>query len=197
MSKNLITTGIVDPAKLPLEQVRQQVATLLKIVLKQIEHLECWQHQIWVKLVGTKAKLISYRSLPLWPEQGLSAIKNCTSRAQLDELGEILRTERDWYEAHQQPEAVQPWREAWSKQAQHLREEEERLQPYQAHQQAGSNWQKAWSQILNCCRNCTGLQSLAAEIKEQSQQFADLPEVMEAMQQLWEQRSSELSLATA
>ncbi|MGC1395548.1 MAG: hypothetical protein WA828_14795 [Coleofasciculaceae cyanobacterium] len=196
MSKNLITSKIINPAKLPLEQVRQQVATLLKIALKQIECIECWQHQIWVKLVGTKAKLVSYRSLPLWLEQGLNAIKNCTSRTQLDELGEILKTERDWYEAHQQPEAVQPWRNAWSEQAQYLREEEERLQPYQAHQQAGSNWQKAWAQILDCCRNFTGLQSLALEIKQQSQDFADLPEVMQTMQQLWEQRSSELSLAT-
>jgi hypothetical protein len=197
MSQNLITAGILNPAKLPLEQICQQVATVLKISLKQIERLECWQHQIWVKLVGTKAKLISYRSLPLWIEQGLNAIKDCTSRDQLDELGKILRTERDWYEAHQQPEAVQPWREAWSEQAQYLREEEERLQPYQAHQQAASDWQKAWSQILSCCQNCSGLQSLAPEIKQQSQEFADLPEVMQAMQQLWEQRSSELSLAIA
>lgn len=80
--------------------------------------------------------------------------------------------------------------------SQYLRQEEERLQPYQAHQQAGSDWLKAWEQILYCCRNCTELQSLASEIK-QHQEFADLPEVMQAMQQLWEQRSSELSLAIA
>lgn len=197
MSQNLITSGVIDPAQLPLEQVRQEVAALLKISLNQIERLECWPHQIWVKLVESRAKFISYRRLPLWIKQGLDAISRCTSRASLDQLGEILRTEREWYDNHKQPEAVQPWRNAWAQQAQHLRQEEECLKPVQAHQQAGVEWQQAWQQILYCCRDCMGLEHIAPEMKRQSLEFADLPDVVGAIAQLWQQRWQQLSQATA
>jgi hypothetical protein len=56
MSQNLITAGVIDPRQFPLEQVRQQVAAFLKIPLKQIDRIECWKHQIWVKLVESRAK---------------------------------------------------------------------------------------------------------------------------------------------
>jgi hypothetical protein len=197
MSQNLITSGVIDPRQLPLEEIRQQVATFLNVPLNQIERLECWQHQIWVKLVESRAKFISYRRLPLWIEQGLAAIKRCTSRPSLDQLGEILRSERDWYDQHEMPQAVQPWRDAWAQQAQHLREEEERLKPIHAHQQAGVEWYSAWQQVLRCCSDCTGLERLGPEIQRQSQDFADLPEVMQTMQQLWNERWQELKKAIA
>ena len=197
MSQNLITAGFIDPGQFPLDQVRQQVATFLKVSLNQIDRIECWQHQIWVKLVESRAKFISYRSLPLWIEEGIAVIKRCISRPSLDQLGEILRSERDWYDEHDKPQAVQPWRDAWAQQAQHLREEEERTLPIRAHQQAGSEWYSAWQQVLYCCRDFTGLERLAPEIRQQSQEFADLPEVMQAMQQLWNQRWQELKDAIA
>lgn len=197
MSQNLITSGVIDPRQIPLDQIRQQVATFLNIPLNQIERLECWNHQIWVKLVESRAKFISYRSLPLWIDQGLITIKRCTSRPTLDQLGEILRTERDWYEEHEMPQAVQPWREAWAQQAQLLREEDERTQPFRAHQQAGQDWYTAWQRILQSCQDCTGLKHLAPEIQRQSQEFTDLPELMEALQQLWSDRWRELSQAIA
>ncbi|HEY9711138.1 MAG TPA: hypothetical protein V6D48_23220, partial [Oculatellaceae cyanobacterium] len=95
MSQNLITAGVIDPREFPIDEVKQQVATLLNIPLNQIDRIECWKHQIWVKLVESRAKFISYRNLPLWIDQGLTAIKLCTSRPTLDQLGEILRSERD------------------------------------------------------------------------------------------------------
>ncbi len=197
MSQNLITAGVIDPRELPLDLVRQQVATFLKIPLKQIDRIECWKHQIWVKLVESRAKFISYRSLPLWIDQGLAAIKACISRPNLDRIGEILRGERDWYEENEMPDAVQPWRDAWAQLAQHLREEEKRTRPLRAHQQAGTEWYSAWERVLLCCRDCPGLERLAPEIQRQSQEFADLPEVMQAMQQLWSDRWQELSQAIA
>jgi superfamily I DNA/RNA helicase len=197
MSQNLITAGVIDPRQIPLDEVRQQVATFLKISLNQIERLECWKNQIWVKLVESRAKFISYRNLPLWLEQGFAAIKGCTTRSTLDQLGEILRSERDWYEQHDMPQAVQPWRDAWAQQAQHLREEEERTRPIRAHQQAGVEWYSAWQRVLRRCRDCTGLERLAPEINQQSQEFADLPEVVQAMQQQWQERWQELSEAIA
>lgn len=197
MSQNLITAGVIDPGELPLDQVRQQVAAFLKIPPNQIDRLECWKHQIWVKLVESRAKFISYRNLPLWIEQGLTAIKRCTSRPKLEQLGEILRSERDWYEEHEISQAVQPWREAWAQKAQQLREEEERLKPILAHQQAGVEWYSAWQRILQCCQDCTGLKRLAPELQRQSQEFDDLPEVMQTIQQLWSDRWQELSKAIA
>jgi hypothetical protein len=197
MSQNLITAGVIDPRQLPLDQVRQQVATFLNISLNQIDRIECWKHQIWVKLVESRAKFISYRSLPLWIDEGIAAISQCTSRPSLDQLGEILRSERDWYDQQEMHQAVQPWRDAWAQQAQHFREEEERLKPIRDHQQAGVEWQKGWEQVLRCCIDCTGLKRLAPEIQRQSQEFADLPEVMQAMQQLWQERWHEFSEAIA
>lgn len=197
MSQNLITAGVIDPRELSLDEVKQQVATFLNIPFNQIDRIECWKHQIWVKLVESRAKFISYRSLPLWIDQGITAIKLCTSCPSLDQLGEILRSERDWYDQHEMPQAVQPWRDAWAQQAQHLREEEERTLPIRAHQQAGVEWYGAWQQILRCCRDCNGLERLALEINQQSQEFSDLPEVMQAMQQLWNDRWQELEEAIA
>jgi superfamily I DNA/RNA helicase len=197
MSQNLITAGVIDPRQLPLDEVRQQVATFLKISLNQIERIECWKNQIWVKLVESRAKFISYRNLPLWLEQGFAAIKGCTTRPTLDQLGEILRSERDWYNEHDMPQVVQPWRDAWAQQAQHLREEEERTRPIRAHQQAGVEWYSAWQRVLRRCRDCKGLERLAPEINQQIEEFADLPEVVQAMQQQWQERWQELSEAIA
>ncbi len=192
MSQNLITSGLIHAAELPIEEIRQQVATYLNIPISQIERLECWKHQIWVKIRASRAKFLSYRCLPLWIDKGIEVIKTCTTRIELDELGEILRTERDWYDAHEIPHAVQPWREAWAQQAKDLREEEERLQPMLAHQLAADAWYSSWQGVLSCCRDSTGIQQLEPEIKHQSRDFADLPEVVQAMQQLVKQRWQEL-----
>ena len=192
MSVNLITSGLINPETLPIEEIRQQVALYLNIPLGQVERLEGWKHQIWVKIRESRAKFVSYRYLPLWIEQGIEVIKNCTTRDELDQLGEILRTERDWYDQHEMPEAVQPWREVWAKQAKELREEEERLQPMREHQQAADNWYSSWQGVLNCCRDLTGIQQLATHIQHQSQDFDDLPDIVTAMQQLVRQRWQEI-----
>jgi len=192
MSENLITSGFIHPESLPIEEIRQQVATHLNIPLNQIERLECWKHQIWVKIKESRAKFISYRCLPLWIEKGIEVIQACTTRVELDHLGEILKTERDWYEQHEIPEAVQPWREAWAQRAKDLREEEEKLQPILAHQQAADAWYSSWQGVLSCCRDVTGIQQLAPQIQHQSQDFVDLPDVVQAMQQLVQQRWQEI-----
>jgi hypothetical protein len=122
----------------------------------------------------SRAKFLSYRCLPLWIEQGIEVIKSCTSRLELEQLGEILRTERDWYDDHAMPLAVQPWRDAWAQLAQYLREEEERRKPMLARQLAADSWYAAWQGVLHCCRDFTGLQQLTPEIKHQSQEFCRL-----------------------
>ncbi|MFB8789376.1 MAG: hypothetical protein U7123_11120 [Potamolinea sp.] len=204
MSLNLITAGIIDPTQFPIEQVKQEVAAVLNIPLKQIERLECWRHQIWVKIVESRAKLVSYRCLPLWLEQGLTVIDSCGDRPSLDQLGEILRSEREWYDEHEQPEAVQPWRDAWGAKAAQLREaaailaaEEERLKPIRAREQTGWEWQSAWKQILKHCQDLKALLRLAPEMRQQTEQFEDLPEVVQGMHDVWKQRWQELSQRSA
>lgn len=192
MSKNLITAGLINPQELPIEEIRQQVATYLNIPLAQIERVECWKHQLWVKIRESRAKFISYRCLPLLIEKGIEVIQACTTKVELDELGEILRTERNWYDAHKMPQAVQPWRDTWAQRAKEVREEEERLQPILERQQAADAWYASWQGVLNCCRDMVGIQQLAPEIKHQSQDFVDLPEVVQAMQQLVRQRRQEI-----
>ncbi len=192
MSQNLITSGLINPKELPIEEIRQQVAAYLNIPINQIERIECWKHQIWVKIRASRAKFLSYRCLPLWIAKGIAVIKSCTTRIELDGLGEILRTERDWYDQHEIPEAVQPWRDNWAQQAKDLREEEEKLQPILARQLAAEAWYSSWQGVLNCCRDFTGIQQLSPEIKHQSQDFVDLPEVVQAIQQLVKQRWQEI-----
>lgn len=204
MSLNLITAGIIDPTQFSLEQVKQEVAAVLNIPLKQIERIECWRHQIWVKIVESRAKLVSYRSLPLWLEQGLKVIESCSERGSLDQLGEILRTEREWYDEHQITEAVQPWRDAWGAKAAKLREEaailaaeEERLRPIREREQVGWEWQSAWKHIIKFSKNLQSLMRLAPELRQQGEEFADLPEVKQAMQDCWKERWEELKRVSA
>ncbi|MGQ4649637.1 hypothetical protein [Lyngbya aestuarii] len=200
MSQNLITSGLIDTTQLPLEQVRLQVSVLLKVPLKQIERLELWQNQVWVKFVEGRGKFVSYRQLPLWFEQGLVTIESCTDRVSLKQLGEVLLVERDWYDDSDETEIVQQWhqviehwRDAWGKKAQAIQREEERLKPILTHQQEGKDWLFGWRQVLRFCRDCASLNLLAPEIEVQSQQFLDLPEVMQEMRQLLHQRWVELS----
>jgi hypothetical protein len=197
MSVNLITAGIVDPTAFSVDRVRVQVAAFLKVPFRQIERIECWRYQIWVKFVEGRGKFISYRHLPLWVEQGIVAIENCRDRGKLDELGQILGTEAEWYEKDQESETVAKWREAWAKKAQYLRQEEERLKPMRLRQEAGSKWQAAWGHVLQCCSKCIFLEELAPEIKRQGEAFADLPEVVQGIQAMWQKRWEELALASA
>ncbi|MFM6456186.1 MAG: hypothetical protein ACKPH7_30750, partial [Planktothrix sp.] len=84
MSQNLIKAGVIIPSQWPLARVWLEVANLLTIAPRQIERLEFWQHQIWVKIQHKKPIFVSYRRLPLWKETGLEAIQNCSDRSTLD-----------------------------------------------------------------------------------------------------------------
>jgi len=45
----------------------------------------------------------------------------------------------------------------WKRQADYIKKEEERLQPIEAHQQAGKQWQETWSYVLKYCNSCASL----------------------------------------
>ncbi|MGB7442302.1 MAG: hypothetical protein WA919_14640 [Coleofasciculaceae cyanobacterium] len=197
MSENLLTSGFIDPKNLPLDQLRREVCQLLKVPLQNIERLELWPHQIWIKFVQGRGKFISYRQLPLWVELGLKAIQNCCNSHRLKQLGEILLVERDRF--NQKPELIEKWqqtidnwRQAWAKKAQEIKAEAERTRPQKEHQQQAEKWLNGWQQVISFCRNCESLDQLAEEIEIQSQEFNDLPKVINSIRQILQQRWQEL-----
>ncbi|VXD21781.1 hypothetical protein [Planktothrix paucivesiculata] len=203
MSHNLIQAGVIVPSQWPLARVWLEVATLLSIAPRNIERLEFWQHQIWVKIEQKKAIFVSYRRLPLWKETGLDAIKNCSDRPYLDQLGEMLSLEVKQYPTQYESSILEAWRSAWAQKSQQLKleaqrqaQEEERLRPLRERQQAAQQWHDGWKTILRYCNSFDGLERLAPELKQQSQEFADLPQGETAME-LWHQRWQELTHATA
>ncbi|MGB7443775.1 MAG: hypothetical protein WA919_22145 [Coleofasciculaceae cyanobacterium] len=197
MSSNLLTAGLINPRNLPLELVKTQVAALLKIPLKNIERLELWLHQIWIKFAEGRGKLISYRSLPIWAELGLKAIKNCTNSLSLQKLGEILSVERDRF--NKKPELLEKWqqtinhwRQAWAEKATEIKAEEERSRPQKERQRKAETWLNSWQQIISFCQDCQSLERLAEEIDVQSEEFEDLPKVINSIRKILQQRWQEL-----
>ncbi|HAO10808.1 MAG TPA: hypothetical protein DCQ51_06465 [Planktothrix sp. UBA8407] len=203
MSHNLIKAGVIVPSQWPLARVWLEVATLLSIAPRNIERLEFWQHQIWVKIEQKKAVFVSYRRLPLWKETGLDAIKNCSDRSYLDQLGEMLSLEVKQYPNQYDTSVLEEWRSAWAQKSQQFKletqrqtQEEERLRPLRERQQTFQQWHDSWKNVLHYCNSFDGLERFAPELQQQSQEFADLPEGETAMQ-LWHQRWQELTQATA
>ncbi|MGB7443464.1 MAG: hypothetical protein WA919_20565 [Coleofasciculaceae cyanobacterium] len=199
MSSNLLTAGLINPRQLPLEIVKTQVAAFLKIPLKNIERLELWLNQIWIKFVEGRGKLISYRSLPIWAELGLKVIKNCTNSQSLQQLGEILSVERDWFNKSKNPELIETWqqtisnwRDAWGKKAAEIKAEEERSKPQRERQEKAENWLNGWQQVISFCQDCQSLNRLAGEMDIQSEEFNDLPLILSKMRQILQQKWQEL-----
>ncbi|MGB7443954.1 MAG: hypothetical protein WA919_23060 [Coleofasciculaceae cyanobacterium] len=165
MSENLLTSGFVNPKTLPLDQLRIEICQLLKIPLKNLERLELWSHQIWIKFVQGRGLFVSYRQLPLWLELGLKAIKNCCNGNTLKKLGEIFLVERDRF--NQKPElidkwqqTINTWRQAWAEKAQEIKTEEERSRPEREHQQKAEIWLNSWQQVISFCQDCQSLERL-------------------------------------
>lgn len=197
MSENLLTSGFVNPKTLPLEQISREVSQLLKVPLKNIERLELWPHQIWIKFFEGRGKFISYRQLPIWAELGLKAIQNCCDSNSLKRLGEILLVERDKF--NQKPEfrakwqqIIETWRQAWAKKAQEIKTEEERTRPQREHQQQAEKWLHGWQQVISFCQNHESLERLAEEIEIQSQKFHDLPKIINSIRQILQKRWQDL-----
>ncbi|MGB7442518.1 MAG: hypothetical protein WA919_15750, partial [Coleofasciculaceae cyanobacterium] len=154
-------------------------------------------HQIWIKFVQGRGKFISYRQLPLWLELGLKAIRKCCNSNALKQLGEIFLVERDWF--NHKPElpekwqqTIDTWREAWVSKAQEIKTEEERTRPEREHQAKAEKWLNIWQQVISFCQNQQSLERLAEEIDVQSEEFKDLPKVINLIRQFLQQRWQEL-----
>ena len=64
---------------------------------------------------------------------------------------------------------------------------------YLTHQKLGNSWLENWRSILKYCQNYSSLEYLGREIRAQSEQFADLPEVMASLNRIWRDRCQELA----
>ena len=188
MSTNLISTGLIEVKSFSLSQLKQEAASFLGIAMQRIERIQCWQHQLWVVIQGVRAKLISYRCLPSWLNHAISVITNTRSLEELAELGDIIAEEANNhpYEA----EALEKLRQVYAMQREHLRE----LQPAIKHQQAAQDWLDTWEKMLNYCDDTDALEYLAVQIKIQSQKFADLPEIIAQLRQIWSNRWQDLKI---
>lgn len=176
---------------------------LLSIAPRQIEHLELWESQIWVKVLGARSVFVSYRRLPLWIESGTEAIQHCDDRAALETLGEVLRTEIASYSTHYSSATLEQWRLTWKHRAEQLKvtalrraREQERLRPLRERQRTYQHWRESWQKVLEYCGSFESLERLAPEIELQSQAFDEFQGSQAAMQ-IWHQRWQELAQATA
>ncbi|MGB7441493.1 MAG: hypothetical protein WA919_10525, partial [Coleofasciculaceae cyanobacterium] len=194
----LLTSGFVNPKNLPLEQLRKEICQLLKVPLQNLERLELWPHQIWIKFVQGRGKFLSYRQLPLWAELGLKAIRNCCNSQRLKQLGEIFLVERDKF--NQKPEhletwqqTINTWRQAWAEKAQEIKTEAERTKPQREHQQKAETWLNGWQKVISFCQDSQSLERLAEEMELQSEEFKYLPKILLGMRQILQQRWQELT----
>ncbi|MGB7443370.1 MAG: hypothetical protein WA919_20070 [Coleofasciculaceae cyanobacterium] len=197
MSENLLTSGFVQPKNLPLEQLRIEICQFLQIPLKNLERLELWPHQIWIKFFQGRGKFLSYRQLPLWLELGLKAIRKCCNSNALKQLGQIFLIERDWFNhkrefPQQWQQTIETWRQAWAEKAIEIKTEEERTRPQREHQQKAEQWLSGWQQVISFCQDCQSLDRLAEEMEIQSEEFKDLPQILRGMRQILQQRWQEL-----
>ncbi|MFW6359116.1 MAG: hypothetical protein ACOC0N_07915 [Chroococcales cyanobacterium] len=193
MPQNLLTAGIVNPLRFPVKELYSEVAAILNLSESRIEHIECWEYQLWVKIKGVGGKFVSYRRLRMWGEAVLEAIANCTTKAKLDELANLFRIEIDRYGKQYDPQILDKMRQVWGDRNQYLKAEEERLQPIREHQQAACKWQEGWLQIIPHCDSLEMLKIFVAEIQRQGTTFASVSGILDPIQQLYSARWQELA----
>ena len=192
-------THIIQPQKISLQTIRQEIAKAVKTNLNNIKRFEYWPHQLWVHIEGVGGRLLSYRSLPTYMYQAFLAVKNCRTLDQLWELGQLFKLETDrlsqyYYDEDENAnEYLEKLRSAWAYKRDNLRITEKLEAPTKAHQQDAQEWLQSWQGVIANCRTTSLLENLYPNIKDQSQQFADLPEIIEQLQNLYRQRWRELA----
>jgi hypothetical protein len=189
---NLMEAGIINPSQWQIERVKSEVATILKIEIVDIEKIDYWVKQIWIKLVGAGAKFVSYRSLPIWFEEGLAAIQNCRDVVNFEKMGAIFRYEIEQYGKHYPPEILNQWQQAWAKKTPYFQTEEARLQLKLARYQEGNAWQQRCMTMLSNCHSINSLNDCYWRILEESEEFEDLPELVSQIKQLWAEKKADL-----
>ena len=192
-------THIIQPQKISLQTIRQEIAKAVKTAIHNIKRFEYWPHQLWVHIEGVGGRLLSYRSLPTYMYQAFLAVKNCTTLEQLWELGQLFKLETDrlpqyYYDEDENAnEYLEKLRSAWAYKRDNLRIREKLEAPTKAHRQDAQEWLQSWQGVIANCRTTSLLENLYSNIKDQSRKFADLPEIIQQLENLYRQRWRELA----
>ena len=172
MSSNLISAGLLLMQQSYSAQLRQEAAKLYKKSISAIQKIQCWPHLLWVVIEGVGARFISYRRLPTWIAKVIEAIGKVANFEQLQELGEILRCETQNHDY--EPEAVEELRQAYGKKQEELKE----IKPQLEHQKKAQKWLEHCRGMVEFCKTEESLHAVFKAIESQSEEFADLPEVL-------------------
>lgn len=193
MTVNLIKAGLINPMQFPVRRVLQEVARELNISTERIEVVGCCEFRLWVNIQGVGGRFVSYRRLPIWLDAAIDLIKSCNNLEDLQQLGNLFQIELQEYSEQYNPKTIETLRSTWKQRRNYLQAEEIRLAPIIARQQQAQRWQTGWLQVLHYTHNREFLQFVMAEIQRQKQQFQDLPDVVEAVEQIWLDRWQELT----
>jgi hypothetical protein len=190
MRDSLILKEYIDPKDLEqLPITKEDVAKVVGTSEDNINGWERWSHMLAVYTVNGLT-FASYRQLPGWANAGKLAIARCTEVSQLEEFGAIVKAEKERFE-YSQP-TLEDWRQAWAAKRTQLEAQAEQRQQQKARQQQGENWKAGWQQVLCHCQQLSVLEQLRTEAESQCQFFADLPETIEAVAKIWQQRWNQL-----
>ncbi len=186
-------TAIIQPKKISLQTIRNEIAKAINTTVQNIIKVEYWQHQIWVNISGIGGKFVSYRSLESFIYQGLMLIKNCKTWEQLQQLGEIFKLETQRYPKYYPAEFVEELRLTWAKKRHEIKKEEKRTEPMRKHQQSAQQWLESWQTIIAHCHTIPSLQHIYPLMENQSKEFEDLPEIIEQLLNFYQQRWNEIN----
>ena len=189
--RNLIQTKLIKIQDFVRNQLKQEIAKLKNVSIERIERLECWPNQIWIVITGVRAQFVSYRLLPSWLNQAINVIKNTTNLEELETVGQIIGEEAKHH--HYEAKALEQLRQVYAEQREHLKE----LQPQIEHQRAGQRWLEGWQSILEHCEDIKALEYLVVQIKVQSRKYADLPEIIDKLNQILSNLWHKLQSSTA
>ncbi len=197
MSENFITFNLVDPQKFSLAQLRVEAAIMLNVPLERIQEVKCWVYQLWVKIEGVGGKFISYRCLSIWKQKAIAAIKNCQTQVKLGQFASLIRNEISKFGRYYAPETIREFRLVWKERLDALEAEAEAEAETEARspqEEIAINWKNGWLAILPYCANLEFLQRSGEEIKRQSQQFLDFPDLLADLRIVWQQQKQKLDL---
>lgn len=176
--RNFIRAGLIKTQEFTRSQLIKEVAKLKNIAVERIERLECWKDQLWIVIQGVGARWVSYRLLPSWINQAIAIINNTANLEELETVGQIISEEAKNHPY--ETESLEQLRQAYAQQRKHLR----KLQPQIEHQRAGQRWLEGWQSILEHCEDIKALEYLLVQIKVQSRKFANLPSIIDQLNQI-------------
>ncbi|GAB4231258.1 MAG: hypothetical protein Kow0049_13600 [Stanieria sp.] len=190
---SLIEGGAINPNHWQSDHVKAEIASILGVKIEEIEAINYWLKQIWVKLVGKGSKFVSYRSLSFWFEDALLLIETCQDVVFFEKLGAMFRYELKHHAKYYSCDRLNKLQEAWQQQSPQFQTEASRLLLQLARQKEALKWQENCLKLLAQCRDWHSLDECYWQIRDNGQDFRDLTEVIQTINDFYHQKSDELN----